>query len=178
MSLDDLLATTAGASAQVKTDESSIHGCVVIQPVVIGGYECCTANYFTRGVITQASIVVTEDTAKRLSFVTGYTSTSDGPEVKVLEEMLLTRYPEEIFAAEDLRDWDEWVEFFGRTRELDGRRKGLVEIEHDCQSSRIRDGGTRTARSRKTFRTSPGITPDWLEGIHEGRNSQDDCPPS
>lgn len=46
-----------------------------------------------------------------------------------LEEMLLTRRPEEIFAAEDLRDWDEWVEFFSRTRELDGRRKGLVEIE-------------------------------------------------
>ncbi len=46
-----------------------------------------------------------------------------------LEEMLLTRRPEEIFAAEDLRDWDEWVEFFSRTREPDGRRKGLVEIE-------------------------------------------------
>ena len=46
-----------------------------------------------------------------------------------LEAMLLTRRPEEIFAAEDLRDWEEWVEFFGRTRERDGRRKGLVEIE-------------------------------------------------
>jgi len=46
-----------------------------------------------------------------------------------LEEMLLTRHPEEIFAAEDLRDWNDWVEFFGRTREQDGRRKGLVEIE-------------------------------------------------
>jgi len=46
-----------------------------------------------------------------------------------LEEMLLTRRPEEIFAAEDLRDWDDWVEFFSRTRESDGRRKGLVEIE-------------------------------------------------
>lgn len=46
-----------------------------------------------------------------------------------LEEMLLTRRPEEIFAAEDLRDWNEWVEFFSRTREPDGRRKGLVEIE-------------------------------------------------
>ena len=45
------------------------------------------------------------------------------------EEMLLTRHPEEIFAAEDLPDWDEWLEFFSRTRELDGRRKGLVEIE-------------------------------------------------
>ena len=46
-----------------------------------------------------------------------------------LEEMLLNRNPEEIFAAEDLRDWADWVEFFSRTRELDGRRKGLVEIE-------------------------------------------------
>jgi hypothetical protein len=46
-----------------------------------------------------------------------------------LEQMLLTRRPEELFAAEDDADWDEWVEFFGRTRESDGRRKGLVEVE-------------------------------------------------
>lgn len=46
-----------------------------------------------------------------------------------LEEMLLTRRPEEIFAAEDTRDWDEWIEFFSRTREADGRRKGLVELQ-------------------------------------------------
>ena len=46
-----------------------------------------------------------------------------------LETMLLTRHPEEIFAAEDRRDWDDWLEFFGRTRELDGRRKGTVEVE-------------------------------------------------
>lgn len=46
-----------------------------------------------------------------------------------LEEMLLTRQPEEIFAAEDESDWDAWVEFFSRTRESDGRRKGLVEVE-------------------------------------------------
>ena len=46
-----------------------------------------------------------------------------------LEQMLLSRRPEEIFAAEDSRDWDEWVEFFSRTRELDGRRKGLVEVQ-------------------------------------------------
>lgn len=45
-----------------------------------------------------------------------------------LEEMLMTRLPEEIFAAEDEADWNEWVEFFSRTREADGRRKGLVEI--------------------------------------------------
>jgi hypothetical protein len=46
-----------------------------------------------------------------------------------LEQMLLTRQPEEIFAAEDDEDWNYWVEFFSRTREPDGRRKGLVEIE-------------------------------------------------
>jgi hypothetical protein len=46
-----------------------------------------------------------------------------------LETMLLTRHPEELFAAEDRRDWDEWLEFFSRTREADGRRKGVVEVE-------------------------------------------------
>jgi len=46
-----------------------------------------------------------------------------------LEMMLVTRQPEEIFAAEDRRDWDDWVEFFSRTREADGRRKGIVEVE-------------------------------------------------
>ena len=46
-----------------------------------------------------------------------------------LETMLLTRRPEEIFAAEDRRDWDDWLEFFSRTREPDGRRKGVVEFE-------------------------------------------------
>ena len=45
-----------------------------------------------------------------------------------LEEMLLTRQPEELFAAEDEADWNEWVEFFSRTREADDRRKGLVEV--------------------------------------------------
>jgi hypothetical protein len=46
-----------------------------------------------------------------------------------LEWMLLARQPEEIFAAEDDDDWMEWVEFFSRTRESDGRRKGLVEVQ-------------------------------------------------
>ena len=46
-----------------------------------------------------------------------------------LEGMLLTRRPEELFAAEDESDWNAWFEFFSRTRETDGRRKGLVEIK-------------------------------------------------
>lgn len=44
-----------------------------------------------------------------------------------LEEMLLTRRPEEIFAEDD-SDWADWIEFFSRTREADGRRKRLVEV--------------------------------------------------
>jgi hypothetical protein len=50
------------------------------------------------------------------------------PPALELEEMLLTRRPEEIFAAEDETDWQEWVAFFSQTREVDRRRKGLVEI--------------------------------------------------
>ena len=50
-------------------------------------------------------------------------------EAMELESMLLNRHPEEIFAAEDRRDWDDWLEFFSRTRESDGRRKGVVEIK-------------------------------------------------
>ena len=45
-----------------------------------------------------------------------------------LDSMLVTRRPEELFAAEDRRNWDDWVEFFSRTREADGRRKGIVEV--------------------------------------------------
>ena len=45
-----------------------------------------------------------------------------------LETMLLTRRPEELFAAEDESDWQEWIDFFSQTRASDGRRKGLVEI--------------------------------------------------
>jgi hypothetical protein len=44
------------------------------------------------------------------------------------EAMLLARSPEEIFAAEDDADFAEWIDFFSRTRETDGRRKGLVEV--------------------------------------------------
>ncbi len=45
-----------------------------------------------------------------------------------LEEMFLTRRPEELFPAETEAIWQGWCEFFGRTREADRRRKGLVEI--------------------------------------------------
>jgi hypothetical protein len=51
----------------------------------------------------------------------------DAPALE-LEAMLLTRRPEEIFAAEDESDWQEWVDFFCQTREPDRRHKGLVEI--------------------------------------------------
>ncbi len=52
-----------------------------------------------------------------------------GLEAVELEDMLLTRQPEELFAAEDEADWQAWVDFFTRTREPDGRQKGVVEIQ-------------------------------------------------
>jgi len=42
--------------------------------------------------------------------------------------MFLTRQPEEIFPAEDDSDWLRWYHFFSRTREPDGRLKGIVEV--------------------------------------------------
>jgi hypothetical protein len=45
-----------------------------------------------------------------------------------LEEMFLTRQPEELFPAEDEATWQQWCEFFSRTREPDRRCKGLLEI--------------------------------------------------
>ena len=45
-----------------------------------------------------------------------------------LKEMFETRRPEEIFSAEDERDWNRWVDFFSRSREPDRRRKGLIEV--------------------------------------------------
>ncbi len=46
-----------------------------------------------------------------------------------LSTMLISRHPEEIFAADDERDWYNWVDFFSRTRELDGRSKGIIEVK-------------------------------------------------
>jgi hypothetical protein len=56
-----------------------------------------------------------------------------------LEEMFLTRQPEELFPAENEAVWQGWCEFFKRTREPDRRRKGLVE-PYDFIRSRVRVG--------------------------------------
>jgi len=45
-----------------------------------------------------------------------------------LENMILTRRPEELLAADTSEEWSEWVEFFSRTRTFDRRRKRLVEV--------------------------------------------------
>lgn len=52
----------------------------------------------------------------------------DNPEAHKLVKMFLTREPKELFAAEDEEDWWGWFEFFSRTREATGRRKGLIEV--------------------------------------------------
>lgn len=50
------------------------------------------------------------------------------PEAGELIRMFATREPKELFAAEDEGDWWGWFEFFSRTREATGRRKGLIEV--------------------------------------------------
>ena len=51
------------------------------------------------------------------------------PQAVELHNMFRTREPEELFAAEDEDDWWEWFVFFSRTRQANGRRKGLIEVE-------------------------------------------------
>jgi hypothetical protein len=45
-----------------------------------------------------------------------------------LRDLITERSQGDLFAAEDAADWSAWVEFFTRTREADGRRKGVVEV--------------------------------------------------
>lgn len=45
-----------------------------------------------------------------------------------LHDMFRKREPKELFAAEDEEDWWEWFGFFSRTREANGRYKGLIEV--------------------------------------------------
>lgn len=53
---------------------------------------------------------------------------SGNPEAIELLVALFTRQPKELLFAEVEEDWWGWVEFFGRTRESSGRRKGLIEV--------------------------------------------------
>ena len=46
-----------------------------------------------------------------------------------LYAVALARLPKELFLAYSENRWHQWVEFFSRTREPDGRRKGIVEIQ-------------------------------------------------
>ena len=50
------------------------------------------------------------------------------PEAVELHGMLRSREPKELFAAVDEEDWWRWFGFFSRTREANGRRKGLIEV--------------------------------------------------
>lgn len=54
--------------------------------------------------------------------------TAGAVEARRLHDMLVTRQPEEIFGAFSSQQWSDWVDFFGQTREPDGRRKGVVEV--------------------------------------------------
>ena len=42
---------------------------------------------------------------------------------------MIPKFRSDGYLPEGLHFANDWVEFFSRTREVDGRRKGLVEIE-------------------------------------------------
>jgi hypothetical protein len=67
-----------------------------------------------------AIVLLPEDFGDRLR--------SGHPQAVELHKMFVTREPKELFPAEDEEDWWHWFEFFSRTREPDGRRKGLIEV--------------------------------------------------
>ena len=50
------------------------------------------------------------------------------PEAIRVYEMLATRSPAELFGVFGRERWEEWIAIFSRTREPDGRQKGLVEV--------------------------------------------------
>lgn len=49
------------------------------------------------------------------------------PDAVELAEILGMRPMEHLFAAEDRRDWDDWINFFSRTSES-ATKKGLIEV--------------------------------------------------
>jgi hypothetical protein len=83
MSLKQFLTTPLGASATVN-EQSKGYYHAVIRSVMISGYECCVALYFHEDTLCECMIVVTEATAQRFGFVTGYAAPS-GPVVAFLE---------------------------------------------------------------------------------------------
>lgn len=50
------------------------------------------------------------------------------PAAAELRGMFRSREPAELFAAQDDEDWWGWFGFFSRTRETNGRYKGLIEV--------------------------------------------------
>jgi hypothetical protein len=85
MSFDELRGSPLGASAAVEGSSPS-YPRIVFNPVVISGYECCASVGFNHDVLDNVMIVVTDNTAKRFSFVTGYGSAPNGAEVTFLED--------------------------------------------------------------------------------------------
>lgn len=45
-----------------------------------------------------------------------------------LQEAICRGKPEELYGAGNSTEWGDWLEFFSRTREIDGRRKGIIEV--------------------------------------------------
>lgn len=85
MTLADFRLSALGASAEI-TGFSPEYPQAKLTSVWIGGYECATALIFHHNRLNEVTIVVTEDTANRYGFVTGFAASADGLEVRFLEQ--------------------------------------------------------------------------------------------
>ena len=69
------------------------------------------------------------------------------PSALELEEMLITRRPEELFAAEDEEDWNEWIDFFRNWSAITSRGRSpdpLVRTSRNRHRLLRPDQGVRT----------------------------------
>lgn len=85
LSLQGFLASPLGGSASVER-VTPAHLRATVSRKSIGGYECWAQWEFEDGILRALLIGVTDSTAERLQFTTGYASPPDGPEVAFLEE--------------------------------------------------------------------------------------------
>jgi len=87
LSAEEFLNTPLGGAAKVERRPPAYIRATT-DPVTLGGYECVARLWFEEGLLEEAEIVVTESTAERFGFETGFAARHDGPEVEFLEEWI------------------------------------------------------------------------------------------
>jgi hypothetical protein len=85
LSLDDFSATRVGRSADVDASRGN-HVRATILRLGVCGHDCWAQWEFENGTLHALLMGVTDETAERLGFATGYASAPEGPEVAFLRQ--------------------------------------------------------------------------------------------